>query len=197
MPRLILILVIALLLVGCKEKAPEEAPEAPPATATQTNQAPPEEAPTAEAEPEELDGTQWVESTTYDVKFRVPDDWEVKTAGDSISVTSPDGTITTLLVGTESEGLLQAALESIKKEVSFKDVNLKKDSQTVLNGLPGYAAQGAAVLVTDEGDQEIEFLMNSVRTGEKGVAMMVFAEAEMYEAKREEVEGISKTLQKR
>lgn len=196
MIRLAIVLIVAsLALVACDEKkietaALEEAPTAvePPAQ----DEAEPEEAP-AEAEP--ADG-QWVSSESYGVKFRVAEDWKVQHEEDNISATSADGTITVLLVGTESEGLLQAALESVKKKVAFKDLNLTKDSQTVVNGMPGYTAQGSAVLVKDGGDQEIEFIMNSVRVGDKGVAMMIFAEAEMYEAKKEEVDGIARTLQK-
>lgn len=191
----VLMLAAVLALFACDKK--EEAPKEEPKTAEVPKEAPKEE-PKEEPKKEEPveEGAQWVASETYGVKFRVPDDWKVTRDGDTINVTSVDGAISVLLVGTESEGLLQAALESIKKEVEFKDVALKKDSQTVVNGMPGYAAQGSAVLVKEGGDQEIEFIMNSVRSGEKGVAMMIFAEAEMYEAKKEEVDGIAKTLQK-
>ena len=101
-----------------------------------------------------------------------------------------------LLVGTEGEGVLSTALESIKSEVQFKELKLEKDKQTIINGMPGHSAEGSAVLVKEDGDQGIQFLMAAVQAGEKGVALMVFAEAEMYEARKEEVEGIPKTLQK-
>ncbi len=200
MKRVLFVLIVgALALSACEEK--KEAPEpAPPVETVEAEPAEPEpkEEPAKEEPAEEaMEGMQWVAHDTYGVKFRVPDDWEVKQDGENVSVTSPDSAISVLMVGTESEGLLQTAIESIKKEVTFKDVELKKDSQTVLNGLPGYTAQGSAVLEKEGGDQEIEFIMNSVRTGEKGIAMMVFAEAEMYEAKKEEVQGIAKTLQKK
>lgn len=195
MIRLAIALIVAsLALVACEKKpadtaAPEEAPTAvePPAEEPEPEEAPAEE---------EAEGGQWVSSDAYGVKFRVAEEWKVQKEEDNISATSADGTITVLLVGTESEGLLQAALESVKKKVAFKDLNLTKDSQTVVNGMPGYTAQGSAVLVKDGGDQEIEFIMNSVRVGDKGVAMMIFAEAEMYEAKKDEVDGIARTLQK-
>lgn len=197
MIRVAIVVVVAMLaFVACDEKKDETAApaEAPPTEV----EAPEEEAPEEEVEPEEeeLAEGQWVSNDSYGVKFRVAEDWNVKKEGDTLSATSADGAITVLLVGTKSEGLLQAALESVKKQVEFKDVNLTKDSQTVVNGLPGYTAQGSAVLVKEGGDQEIEFIMNSVRVGDKGVAMMIFAEAEMYEAKKEEVDGIARTLQK-
>ncbi len=184
-------------LVGCDDKKTDDAAKQPdePAKEEPAEQ-PKEEEPAEKAEAPEEAGGQWVASDSYGVRFRVPDEWAVNRDGDSLSVTSPDQTITVLLVGTESEGLISAALDSVKEEVSFKDVKLEKDNQTVVNGLPGYAAQGSAVLEKEEGDQEIQFLMNSVQAGDKGVALMIFAEAEMYEARKEEVDGIAKTLQK-
>lgn len=192
--RVLIVVVSSLLFAAC-DKKPADAPADPTQTAAQTTQAP-VEAPSEEPEATEEEGGQWVGSETYAVKFRVPDDWKVKQGETSLSATSPDDTITVILVGTEGEGVLSTALESIKKEVQFKDLKLERDSQTVVNGMPGHAAAGSAVLVQEEGDQEIQFLMNAVQAGDKGVALMVFAEAEMYEAKREEVEGITKTLQR-
>ncbi len=188
------IIAASLVVAAACDKKPTE-PEVPPATAAQT--APATAAQTA-AQPEavEDEAGQWVGNETYAVKFRVPSDWKVKAGTSSMSATSPDDTITVLLVGTEGEGVLSTALESIKKEVQFKDLKLERDSQTVVNGMPGHAAAGSAVLVQEEGDQEIQFLMNAVQAGDKGVALMVFAEAEMYEARKEEVEGITKTLQR-
>lgn len=195
MVRLVLTaLIAASLLVGCDDKKTDQ-PDEPTREEPTTEEATKEE-PEEKAEAPEDAGGQWVASDAYGVRFRVPDDWGVNRGGDSVSVTSPDQKITVLLVGTESDGLISAALDSIKKEVSFKDVNLEKDNQTVVNGLPGYAAQGSAVLEKEEGDQEIQFLMNSVQAGDKGVALMIFAEAEMYEARKEEVDGIARTLQK-
>lgn len=192
--RALMLILAGSLSVAC-DKPAEKSGET-----TQTNEAPatnndatPEPAETAAAE--EPAG-QWVVSESYAVKFRVPDDWKVKKGESSLSATSPDDTITVLLVGTEGEGVLSAALDSIKKEVQFKDMKLEKDAQTVVNGMPGHTAAGSAVLVQEAGDQEIQFLMNAVQAGDKGVALMVFAEAEMYEARKEEVEGLLKTLQK-
>jgi hypothetical protein len=198
MVRLALTTLIAIsLLAGCDNKKAEQSkqPEEP-ATAKQAAEEPEEKPEQNEEKAEAPDdaGGQWVASEAYGVRFRVPEDWNVKKDGDSVSVTSPDGTISVLLVGTESEGLISAALDSIKEKVAFTDVKLEKDSQTVVNGLPGYTAQGSAVFVKEGGNQEIQFLMNSVQAGDKGVALMIFAEAEMYEARKEEVDGIAKTL---
>lgn len=200
--RVVLIFaLVSFALSACdkQEQSPDETETTPPTTPPTTPQPAPEEAPKEERnkqEPVAEEGAQWVSSDAYGVRFRVADDWEVAQQNDAISVTSPDGTITVLLVGTESEGLLSAALEAVKQEVEFKDVKLEKDSQTTVNGLPGYTAEGSAVMVKEAGDQEIQFLMNSVRAGEHGVALMVFAEAEMYEARKEELQGLLKTLQR-
>ena len=186
------------LLVGCDNK-PKETAEPPPMTAAQTaaqaatnNDAKPEAAATAGAEEEE---GQWIGDDTYGVKFRVAEDWKLKQGEKSLSATSADDTITVLLVGTEGGGVITSAINSIKEEVQFKDLKLEKDAAIVVNGLPGQTAAGSAVLIKEEGDQEIQFLMNAVKVGDKGVALMVFAEAEMYEARKEEVQGILKTLQ--
>lgn len=190
------VLIAASFVIGCEQKKADDADtkSEEPATKEEPTEEPAEE-PDEKAEAPEEEGGQWVESDSYGVRFRVPEEWVVNRDGDSLSVTSPDQTITVLLVGTESEGLISAALDSIKEEVAFTDVKLEKDNQTVVNGLPGYAAQGSAVLVKEGGNQEIQFLMNSVQAGDKGVALMIFAEAEMYEARKEEVDGIAKTLQ--
>lgn len=190
MLKFALMLLVVASLAACESKPPT--PNEPPPAVTQGAQ-PEEEAP-AEAEDEE--GV-WVGDDTYGVKFRVPDDWKVVTGEKSISVTSPEESITILMLGTDGGGVLTAAINSIKEEVSFKDVKLENDKAVVINGLPGQSAAGTAVQVMEEGDQEIQFLMNAVKVGEKGVALMAFAEAEMYEARLEEVDGIMKTLQAR
>lgn len=183
------------LLTACDKSAekPVELAQTAAQTAAQNEQQP--EPPQTVAE--EAPAGQWVESETYGVRFRVPQDWKVSSGEATMSATSPDETITVLLVGTQGDGVLSTALESIKKEVEFKDLKLEKDGQTVLNGLPGHHASGSAVLVQEEGDQGIQFMLNAVQAGDKGVALMVFAEAEMYEARREELIGLSKTLQPR
>lgn len=189
----VLVLFAAALLVACDNKS--ETVEPPPAATQGAPEAAPEAAAPEETEDE---GGVWIDNDTYGVKFRVPEDWKVVVEAASTSVTSPDEAITILLIGTESGGgLLTGVINSLETELSFKDLKLESDKAVVLNGLPGQSGAGTAVQVLEEGDQEIQFLMNAVQVGQKGVAMMVFAEAEMYEARLEEVEGIMQTLQPR
>ena len=143
------------------------------------------------------EGVQWVESKTYGVKFKAPDDWKVKSNAEALSATSPDGAITIILVGTESASVFEAALGGISKQIQLKDMKTEKSQLLVVNGLAGFHGTGSAVLVTEKGDQEIQFLGYALKLdAKKGVAVMVFAEAEMYEAKKEELAGIAKTIQK-
>ena len=86
---------------------------------------------------------------------------------------------------------------AINQEVKIKEMKTDKSQIVVINGLGGFHGAGSAVMVQESGDQEIQFLGYALKTdGEKGVAVMVFAEAEMYEAKKEELEAIAKTIQK-
>ena len=195
------LLALMLVLPACDDKKSDTSnasatnTKAPSGTkATNADEAKADDAKADKAETDE--SMQWVSSQYYGVKFRAPKRWKVTADGEAVSTTSPDGAITILLVGTESDGVLTAAIEAVKEKLEFKDVKLAKDSQTVLNGMPGHTAEGSAVLVQEGADQEIQFILNAVQPGDKGVAMMVFAEAEMYEAKKEELQGITKTLQK-
>ncbi|MEM1348750.1 MAG: hypothetical protein AAGI01_09360 [Myxococcota bacterium] len=146
------------------------------------------------------DGGQWVISTAYGVKFRVPDDWETQIEPDGASATDSDDTTTVVLVGTKSEGLIQAALQEVQKKVKFKDMKLEGAKDVVHNGLPGKEVRGTAVLVKEEEgvDQEIQFIAYNLQidTGSRAVTLMIFSEAEMYEAKREIIEGLAQTLVK-
>jgi hypothetical protein len=67
---------------------------------------------------------------------------------------------------------------------------------TVINGLAGYLGSGSAVLVKEEGDQEIQFSAYSLKVGKNAVSLMIFSEAEMYEAQKEMIDGIAQTLSK-
>jgi len=180
---------------ACEKKAPEgegattEQVEAP---ATETAAAIPQ---TAAQEPAE--SGQWAVSAKYGVKFRVPEDWKIKSTDEAISATSPDDTMTIILVGTESEGVFEAAMSSITAQVQIKDIKTEKSQMTVVNGLGGFYGSGSAVLATTDGDQEIQFLGYALRLdAQQAVAMMVFSEAEMYEARKEEIESIARSIQK-
>ena len=150
----------------------------------------------AEVEGAEAPAGQWVESPAYGVKFRVPTEWEIARAEGSVSATAPDGTTTVIMVGSESESVIQSAVQDLQKEVEFKDVNIGKSDMTVINGLAGYKGSGSAVLVGEgeEGDQEIQFTAYSLKVGEQAVSLMIFSEAEMYEAQKEMIEGIGQTI---
>ncbi len=145
-------------------------------------------------------GGKWVVSSTYNVKFRVPEDWGVAIEEDGVSATDSDETTTVVLVGSESHNMIQSALQDVQKKVRFKDAKIDSTKQTVLNGFAGQNVRGTAVL-TPEGeeaiDQEIQFIAYNIRINKDTVVtMMLFSEAEMYEAKKETIEGLAKTLTK-
>lgn len=143
-------------------------------------------------------GGQWVESKLYGVKFRIPEDWKVDIDEQGISANAPDATTTVILVGSDSDALINSAVTDIKKKVVVNDVNVEKAKAIVRDSMPGQAARGTGVIkkkVEDgEIDQEIQFMAYVVQKDKKAVTMMIFSEAEMYEAKKEIIEGISQTL---
>lgn len=162
------------------------------------------------------DGGQWVKSPTYGVEFLVPDEWIIKIEDDGISATDADESTTVVLVGSKSQGMIQDALNNVKRKVEFKDAKLQDTKDDIVNGLPAQNVRGTAVVVNqvpvapEEGaevdpkaepkmeamDQEIQFIAYNVQVGKGGVTMMIFSQAEMYEAKRETIEGIAKTLKR-
>lgn len=146
-------------------------------------------------------GGKWVTSKLYPVKFRVPDDWKVVIEDDGISATDEDESTTVVLVGSESTGMIQNAINDLKKKVKFKDAKFDKSNQIVLNGLPGQNIFGTAVLskTAKDGkpiDEEIQFIAYNLKVGKKAVTMMIFSEATMYEAKKETILGLANTLTK-
>lgn len=185
------LLMVSVLALGCEKK---EAPKK--ADATEVTK--PAEPPKVEEAPEVAeDGTKYVKSDALGVKIKVPSDWKLKKNAEAMSVTSPDDTITVIIVGSESTGVFETAMGSVNAEVKFKEMKTEKSSVVVINGLAGFYGAGSAVLELPDGDQEIQFLGYALKlAGEKGVAMMVFAQAEMYEARKEEIEGIAKTITK-
>ena len=191
MKTLVMIAMALMLLTACEKKTEETKTE----TVTKKVEKKPEEKPPKVEEKATSGQTVGVEA--YNVVFTVPEDWKVVRDVSSATATSADGTITAMVVGTESNNMVQIALDNIKEKVQFEDVNLLKSGATVVNGLPGYTAKGTATLVQKSGDkQEIQFLMNSVKVEQKAAALLVFAQAEMYEARKEEIDGMLKTLKK-
>jgi hypothetical protein len=183
---------LSIFAVACSQKQAKTAPktEAPPKAVAEAKEKVAEE-PKAEEE-----GGVWLTSPTYGVKFRVPDDWKSRSDENSVSANSPDGTTTVLLVGSESQNVIETALNDVQKKVQFKDVRINKTKMTVINGLAGYLGSGSAVLVKEDGDQEIQFSAYSLKVGKNAVSLMIFSEAEMYEAQKEMIDGIAQTITK-
>lgn len=172
------------------EEAAEEATEATDDGAEATDNSADE----GEATVEELAQGQWVQSDLYAVRFRVPGDWNVRRTAEAVSATAPDGTTTVLLAGSESDSTIQAAINDLKTEVEFKDINFDNSGLTTINGMPGTRGTGSAVLVEEDGDREIQFLGYAVRVGTNNVTLMVFSDAAMYEAQKDVIDGIAQTL---
>ena len=176
---------------AASQKPADQAAQKP---ADGADQAKPGESGSVEAASE---GGQWVKSDLYGAKFRVPEDWNVSIEADGITATDSDETTTLILVGSESEGMIQSAINDVKAKVKIKDAKFEKSGQVVLNGMPGQNVMGTAVLTKEDGmDQEIQFIAYNVKVGKKAVTMMIFSEAEMYEAKKEIIDGLAQTLTK-
>lgn len=204
-------LLATLLLMGCEEKKKTDIPVdtsnvAKTADTTQVAQtaAPTETTAPAEAankggttEPAEGGGV-WVKSAPYKIKFRVPEDWNVTIEEDGVSATDSDESTTVVVVGSDSHNMVQAAIQDVQKKVKIEDAKIESTTQTVLNGFAGQNVRGTAVLKKEDGiDQEIQFIAYNLRVDKDTVVtMMIFSEAEMYEAKKEIIEGLAKTLTK-
>ncbi len=192
------LLVISLVLlgaVGC-EKAEDE-PTEPEATAEAEAEEEAQEEPAEEepAEEEAEEGGQWVEAEAYELKFRVPDDWKVVKDDEGVSATDPDGTTTVFLAGSESEQLARSMFNDLRSDLKFDEVEIEKTGPTTINGIPAFEGQGTAVLEKEEMDQEIQFLGYTIQQEGGGAAtLFIFSEAEMYEAKKEQIHGIAQTL---
>jgi hypothetical protein len=201
-------------LMACKENKPADKP-AEPTRAEKPADKPAEPAADKPSEPntapakameggtteDDGNGNLWVMSDLYGVKFRVPSTWEVTIDAEGITAVDEDNTTTVILVGSDSAGMIQAAINDIKKKVAFKDAKFDKADTKVINGLAGQVMRGSAVIekgnAEANADQEIQFLAYNLSVGKKAVTMMIFSEAEMYEAKKEIIEGIGETIAKK
>lgn len=193
--KLIVLSCALLLIAGCdsKEETIEAAAKGMEVT-TQKSAAerPDDSKPQAD---EEAEAGQWVEVSTYELKLRVPEDWAVKYDDQGASASSSDGTTTLLLVGSKSEGLTTEILNRMRPDLKFKELEVEKIAPGIINGMAVSHGQGTAVLVKEDMDQEIQFLGYSIkRGGDKIATLFIFAEAEMYEAKKDEIQGIAQTL---
>ncbi len=138
---------------------------------------------------------QWVESTTYGLKFRVPKDWKVVKDEQGVSATDPDGTTTVLLAGSKSQELAKSMLNDLRADLKFKDIKLEKTGPSTINGMPVFRGTGTGVLKKKDMDQEIQFLGYTIkRPNDQTATLFIFSEAEMYEAKKDEINGIAQTL---
>lgn len=177
---------------GCDSKKQDQ----PPAEASKTAPAKPEAQAQEAADKveDEVDG-QWVESTTYALKFRVPEDWSVVTDEQGASATAPDGTTTVLLAGTKSQGLTTSMLNEIRADLKFRDLEIEKTGPAIINGMSVFRGQGSAVLEDPGMDQEIQFLGYTIkRRNDQLATLFIFSQAEMYEAQKEMIHGIAQTL---
>lgn len=205
---LLLTLAITLSVSACKPTEAPKAPETPKAPEVKQVEPPtPVKTPEAKQVPEKAEiapaegGGKWVTSKTYPVKFRVPDDWKITVEDDGISAVDADESTTVILVGSESTGMIQGAINDVKKKVQIKDAKFDKSGNVVLNGLPGQNIFGTAVIEkkADDGemiDEEIQFVAYNLKVGKKAVTLMIFSEATMYEAKKETIMGLAQTLTK-
>lgn len=143
-----------------------------------------------------LEGGKWLESELYDVKVRVPENWDIGESAEVVSANDPEGSTTALIAGSESDQTLQAAINDLKDDLEFTDVKLDSSEPTTLNGFPGHRGSGSAVLVKeDDIDTEIQFIGYALRVGsDKNATLMIFSEATMYEAMRDTIDGIAHTI---
>ena len=203
-----LVALMATGLLACKEKiATAPIPDPPPEVVKEEGAAPgipAAETPPQDAQPAQTggkvelanEGGKWVISNTYGAKFRVPEEWSTTIETDGISATDADDTTTVVLMGAQSDGMIQAAVSDVQKKIKIKDAKFDKTAQVVVNGFPGQSIRGTAVLEKPELDQEIQFIAYNLKMGKGAVTMMIFSEAEMYEAKKETIEGLAQTLAK-
>lgn len=144
----------------------------------------------------ELEGAQWLEAQDYGIKVQVPDTWELAKAEEVVSANSDDDSTTVVIGGSDADETLQAAIDNLKDELSFTDVDIETSDPTTLGGYPAHEGIGSAVLVReDDIDEEIQFLGYAINTGnDENVVLMIFSEATMYEAKRDTIDGIAQTV---
>lgn len=177
---------------GCDSRQENKEPAEASKTAPQQAEGEGKEA--AGQEEDEVEG-QWVESSTYGLKFRVPEDWSVVIDEQGASATAPDGTTTVLLAGTKSQGLTTAMLNEIRADLKFRDLEIEKTGPAIINGMSVFRGQGSAVLEDPGMDQEIQFLGYTIkRRNDQLATLFIFSQAEMYEAQKEMIQGIAQTM---
>ncbi len=187
------------LLTGCDDdSAQDDAPAEEAAEADEQEENVDgevvEDEESAAADEFDLEGQQWVESELYGVKLAVPDNWEVGHGENVVSATDSHKSTTVLIGGSQSEATLLAAINDLRSELSFKEVEVESGDVTQLAGIPAHWGEGTAVVVEDELDTEIQFLGYLLRMDGESVTILIFSEATMYEAKKDIIDGIAQTV---
>lgn len=205
-PLCLFALLTAGLAVGC-----DDAKKAPPVLPTvASKKADTKAKPTgdkakagaADAKPKAISepdgkGGQVVKSELYNVKFTVPKDWKVDKSPTGVSTSSPDSKILMILAGSESQDLAEAALNDLKKNLTFKDVKIDKQGTTTLNGLIGLRGEGSATLINEDKTEEpIHFVAFSSKVDDKAITVLLFAAKAQYDSQMDLVEGILNTMDK-
>jgi hypothetical protein len=189
-----------LLVTGCESEQTDadQAETEASAEAEEAEEADQDDSAEADEQDEEADqeeAGQWVESSSYELKFRVPDDWEVVEGEEGVSATDAEGAVTVLLAGSKSDRMAKSMLNELRADLKFKDVEVEKTGPTTINGVPVFHGQGTAVLEKEEIDQEIQFVGYTIkRDSDEMATLFIFADAGMYEAKKDEISGIANTL---
>lgn len=203
--RSVLLAILAIsLAAGCDDPSAEQDQEPAEQSEQQEQQEESEDSENVDGEvveeddqaPEELDleGQQWMESDTYGIKLAVPDTWKIGEGEDVVSATDEHESTTVILGGTESESTLLAAINDLRHELTFKEVEVETGDVTQLAGIPAHWGEGTGVVEEEDLDTEIQFLGYLLRMDGESVIIMIFSEATMFEAKRDIIEGIAQTV---
>lgn len=143
-----------------------------------------------------LGGVQWLENDHYGVKVQIPEDWEISASDDVVSATDSTDSTTAIIGGSDADETLQNAIDNLKEEIEFSDVEVETSDPRTLGGFPAHEGVGSALMVReDDIDKEIQFLGYAINIGDdQNVVLMIFSEAGMYEAKRDTINGIANTI---
>lgn len=193
---------LALFAVGCDDDPAEEQEET--AEVEQQDQDDPQQdQPDDQGEvvqqddetPEALEGTQWLKADTYSVKVQVPEDWEITEHEDIVTADDTYASTTVVIGGSGADDTLQDAIDELKDELHFRDLEVESADPTTLGGLPAQEGIGTAVLIEEDLDTEIQLIGYALNLGDdNNVLLVIFSEATMYEAKRDIIDGIAQTI---
>ncbi len=158
--------------------APEaEVPEVtPPATAPTTNTE-------DNAQPSTFEGLRdgYFVSERFNMRFRLPGDWQQTNAGgeDSMTFEGPAG-IQMVVANSQSIQLVDTNFAELNDRVSFDSVNILPDRTEAapINGLPGYRIEGDALLRGE--DLPIYFVSQAVSLPGEPIMATVFIPGDNY-----------------